>query len=223
MKFSKKALFVLTVITLVSLLLLGLVSGNSPFRDSMPAVLVKREMARGISYLLSIYDPWKNKKKAKVTPKIKINLPEYTMSEYELLRMLPGQKIKVLEFNNPLLKKSSFVFEYQDYHDNKLRQLVEKYKLDRFLVKGEDDFKTLVQLRDWVKNRWKHGGTLKKLVQFNNYDSLEILDLAEQGEKFACGEYSYTYVQCVAAVGGVARVVSLGSRDRRRRASLCGT
>lgn len=216
MKFKKKRLFfLLTPLILSFLIVFGLTTGTLAPKDSTLAIFTKREIARGIYHILSIHDPWENKKKTKAYSSVNINLNGYTSAKYKLLNILKGYKIKVLEYNNPQLKKSSFIFEYQHFDNDKLRRLREKYLLNRIFIKTDTDFEGFIKLRDWVKSRWKHGYTLKEKVRFNNFDSLKILNLAERGEKFVCGEYSYTYVQCVAAVGGIARVVSVGSRDNR--------
>lgn len=201
--------------SVVSLLILGLAGGIGTLGHSTPAILAKREIARGIACLLSIYDPYHGNQKAQICPEGEVDLNEYKTGADELLDILSGCGFELLGYNNLPFRRSNFIFEYQHYDDNKLRQLAEIYKLERFFTETDGDFAGLVQLRSWVKSRWEHGYTVKEPVRFHNFDSLKILDLAKKGEQFVCGEYSYTYVQSAAAIGAVARVVLVGDKSRK--------
>jgi len=68
---------------------------------------------------------------------------------------------------------------------------------------------TAEMLLGWVTDRWPHSGS--SLEAFN--DANVVLDRVEQGERFACGEYTLVLTQALNALQIPARPISLFRLD----------
>lgn len=101
-------------------------------------------------------------------------------------------------------------FHYQDLDEPKLQQLSIMYNLSQF--KRHPDFLGFVALKDWLRQRFRHGPPPEGLT-FHNFDSLKVLGEADANQTFDCGVFSYVYVQCVLSIGGQARVVLLQDKE----------
>jgi hypothetical protein len=64
-------------------------------------------------------------------------------------------------------------------------------------------------LTSWVKARWEH--TPPRV--FPRWDALEILELADRGEKFYCVQSAILLMQCMQALGWQARMLEIHAAD----------
>jgi hypothetical protein len=172
-------------------------------------ILIKREVSR-LFYvgLTALHDPYKGEYQTALTGPAK-GVSVFKDTETYDFSDLDKYSLKLISYKNTPLVESSKSFFYQNYGEGKLALLNNQYKLNSFITKP--DFIGLVGLREWVNSQWRHGDTMR--MKFHNFNAIEVLNLAENGEKFLCGEYSYTYVQSVLAIGGQARVILLTGRD----------
>ena len=86
-----------------------------------------------------------------------------------------------------------------------LDSLRQKYALTEVFGQNAADWASIKRLLDWVSNRWQHDGNRTA----GTSNALEILERAENGERFACVDYAITMTKCLAAVGYPARYIGL--------------
>jgi hypothetical protein len=70
------------------------------------------------------------------------------------------------------------------------------------------DFMDAVSMREYLRNLFPHGTSTRNFMRTN---LLEMIDAAEQGERFLCGNISKMLVQMIQAGGTQARTVALES------------
>ncbi len=116
--------------------------------------------------------------------------------------------IEVVSIENPILKKSSYKFDYARFHNKQFRKLREKYKLAEIIGDESPDFEQLLQLNNWVYHRWRYGKTDPDL-DFYQFNALKLLEQAARGRKYVCAEYTTVLVQICLSLGFTARPVYL--------------
>ena len=112
-----------------------------------------------------------------------------------------SSELRIVEWQNEWIVKSAFPYAYQA-PDEMLAQLRQRYRLDEVIQPGQTEFEQMLLLREWVHNQWNHGWRSRTLQARN---ALEILEAAERGSDFSCSYYSITIMQCLLALGFVAR------------------
>jgi hypothetical protein len=115
-----------------------------------------------------------------------------------------GAELRIIEWHNEWIVRSAYPFAYQA-PDPTLRELRERYRLDEVVAPGRSEFEQVLRLREWVHTRWRHGWTRTPPA----HNALDILRAAEEGGDFSCGYYAITLMQCLLALGFVARPVSI--------------
>ncbi|MBN1586156.1 MAG: hypothetical protein JW937_01860 [Candidatus Omnitrophica bacterium] len=141
---------------------------------------------------------------------------EFPVGTKDLGARLKTAGIELLSLKMPeevLPKGAARYFSYESAGNPRLSQLRESYELERFQT--QPDFDGLVGLREWIHAQWEHGPTPNEPVHLGNFEADKILERAAAGDRFLCGEASYTYVQCAAAIGAQARAVTLEQREGR--------
>lgn len=69
-------------------------------------------------------------------------------------------------------------------------------------------------IMDWLRDRFPHGDYSRpSRLGSPGFHVLEMLDEAERGERFLCGEIAKMFAQLVQATGGFARRISLASAN----------
>lgn len=113
-------------------------------------------------------------------------------------------ELRIVEWQNEWIVRGAYPFTYQA-PDAMLQELRERYRLDEVIAPAKDEFEQLLLLREWVHTRWMHGWTRTPPVR----NALDILRAVEAGADFNCGYFAVTLMQCLLAVGFVARSVSI--------------
>jgi len=113
-------------------------------------------------------------------------------------------ELRIVEWQNEWIVRGSYPFRYQA-PDEMLGELRERYHLDDVIAPGRTEFAQMCLLREWVRTRWDHGWSRNPPPR----NALEILRAAEQGSDFNCGYYSLVMMQCLLALGFVARQVGI--------------
>jgi len=119
------------------------------------------------------------------------------------------RKLQVTHYQNGKIIKSSHSFRYENIDHPKLKELRERYNLDKVIKRGETEFQKFILLRNWVSSRWDHGWDYEKM-KVPPKDALEILKEAKRGKEFSCGFYAKTFTQCALSLGYQARILSIG-------------
>ncbi len=113
-------------------------------------------------------------------------------------------ELRIVEWQNEWIVKGAFDFDCRA-PDAALAELRQRYRLDEVVASGQTEMEQMTLLREWVHTRWKHGWCRTPPA----HRALEILEAAEKGSDFNCGYYAVTLVECLLALGFVARRVSI--------------
>jgi hypothetical protein len=113
-------------------------------------------------------------------------------------------ELRIIESQNERIVRGAYSFRYQA-PDTMLAELRQRYRLDEVIAGGQTEFDQILLLREWVHTRWKHGWT--RVPEPRN--AMEILAAVEQGKDFNCGYFAVTLMQCLLALGFVARNLSI--------------
>jgi len=108
-------------------------------------------------------------------------------------------------------------YRYDSWENPKLKELRERYGLDRVIAPGKDEFDRQLLLLDWVHHRFRKFGRPTKEVR----GALEILDGIEEGHAFFCSQYAEVLVSAAASLGWVDRPLAL--RRHRGAAKVGGS
>ena len=117
-----------------------------------------------------------------------------------------GKKIKIIKINNPDICMAALSFQYEDFLNENIRLLRNKYSLDKLVADISSDLEKFIILREWVRRRITEGKP--KNVDYN-FNALNILERAERGEHFFCSETATVFIQCVISLGYTGRYIGL--------------
>ena len=142
-----------------------------------------------------------------------MNINAFERCRLHAKQLIKGKKLprelQIVQYQNGKIMKSSYPFRYENNNHPKLKELRERYNLDKVIEEGETEFQKFILLRKWVRSRWDHGYDHDKM-KAPPKDALEILREAEKGKEFHCGFYSKTFTQCALSLGYQARMLSIG-------------
>lgn len=118
------------------------------------------------------------------------------------VKYMDDSTIKIIDIVNRRISPYATNFQYEDLTNTSLRLLREKYRLYELVDSAPSELDRMIILRNWVRNRIPSG--TPRGVDYN-FNALDILSRAENGEKFFCSEYSTVFVQCALSIGLIAR------------------
>jgi len=120
---------------------------------------------------------------------------------------LGGRKATLKKVDTLPYVKSEYTkrFEFDSYENPKLKELRERYKLEKVIAQGKDEFDQQVLLMDWTHRQFKKFGR----PSANPKGALEILRDIEQGHTFFCTHYATVFVSAAASLGWVDRALAL--------------
>ncbi|MBN2288304.1 MAG: hypothetical protein JXQ83_03155 [Candidatus Glassbacteria bacterium] len=181
----------------------------------------KRVVAQASSYLFELYDPYLPGYRYAPTGPPGAGRTGMSGQAMQTCRALQDflddgaafQGARVSRFLNWELPDSHFRFYYQAADEARLDSLRELYSPAGLKARGEDDYLAMAGISRWLHNYFRSrtpGGQVIPRVDFN-FNALDILYRAGQGERFWCSEYATTLVQCLASLGYTARYVMLNS------------
>ena len=114
-----------------------------------------------------------------------------------------GAELRIVEWQNEIIVRGAYPYTYH-VPDATLRELRARYHLDDVVKEGSTEFEQILLLREWVHTRWRHGWS-----KAPSRNAIELLRAAEEGSEFSCGYYATTLVQCLLALGFVARPIGI--------------
>jgi len=128
-------------------------------------------------------------------------------TEDKLLQLANDKvSIKIEKYCNNYISNIKYKFDYQPYDENKLKILRNEYNLAELVKPHEKEFDKFRALQNWIREQWQYGRPRNVL---RDYDTLDILKRAKNGEKFWCSEYTVAFIQCALSLGYQARYVAL--------------
>ena len=114
--------------------------------------------------------------------------------------------VKLVGLEQPQIVYSSYPFKYMAPHP-RVTRLLQQYRLQQVIAKGETELQKLALLRDWVHSQWL-GWQSDKYPYTPPWDPLEVLEVTKGNWGYGmCTHYGAVYAGCAAALGYVARVV----------------
>ncbi len=105
-------------------------------------------------------------------------------------------------------------FSYADLRHPYFEQIRNDRRLSKF-YKGKDgrtDFFEAVSMAEYLRDLFPHGYSSKS---YANENLLSMLDAADEGEKYLCGDISKMLAEMIQAGGAQARKISLGDSEDR--------
>ena len=181
----------------------------------------KRVVAQACSYVFAVWDPYASSHRYAVTgPKVDedrkppgpaLKTREALQEFFDGSSRFRGTGVRV--FLNGGLPESRFRFYYQSADESKLDSLAKLYFPPGTVPADSDDYLALAgisrRLHEYFGSRSQGRESILR-VDFN-FNALDILYRAGQGERFWCSEYATSLVQCLASLGYTARYVMLNS------------
>lgn len=104
-------------------------------------------------------------------------------------------------------------FHFDTAANPKLRELRERYQLDKVIEPGKDEFDRQVLLLDWVNRQFGKFGR----PTTDAHGALQILKAVDEGNAFFCTQYGEVLVSAAASMGWVDRPLALRRPDDRGR------
>jgi hypothetical protein len=120
--------------------------------------------------------------------------------------------LKVLEWHNAPLLRTSLPFEYEPFGHPRLKELRERFRLDDLAKDAASEFELVTRLAAWASRLWTDGH-LKE--GYPAWDALEILKPHADGKPVGgfCQQYNLVFLQACESFGIVGRCVSIGPGD----------
>lgn len=138
------------------------------------------------------------------------NVKTENLDEKEFISFLEDtfgkDNVKVISVKNFTLSEFAKNFQYENFAEPKLKLLHQRYKLDKLISSTNRELDKFIILRDRL-NKIVPRGNPERMGY--NFDSLDILSRARNGETFFCSWYSVVFVQCALSLGFIARYVGL--------------
>lgn len=105
------------------------------------------------------------------------------------------------------MKKKHIRFIHESPDISEMRELRERYQLEKIISEKKNEFDQIISLRNWVQKCWKCHG-YDQIPEKNS--ALKILEAAGKGKIFQCWHYATVFVQSAVSLGFKARRLSIG-------------
>ncbi|MCE9533801.1 MAG: transglutaminase-like domain-containing protein [Planctomycetes bacterium] len=123
-----------------------------------------------------------------------------------------SQKLKVTEFQNAEIVRSSVPFAYEPFDQLRLKELRKGHGLDEVVKGAKTELEMIEKLARWSSGCWEKGhlGTI-----YPEWDALEILKLHSDGKPIGgfCQHYNLCLLQACESFGIPGRAVSISKGD----------
>jgi len=152
-----------------------------------------------VEVTLSTSDP-------RVTPK----LNEITVTTAPKLEKDWTQAIKVVDFHNETIVRTSLPFRYESFTQPKLKELRERYRLDEVVGDAKTDLEMISRLAAWSSKQWKWMEWHLD-EYYPPWDAIEILQRQPDGKPVGgfCQQYNVLFLQACESFGFVGRDISI--------------
>lgn len=124
--------------------------------------------------------------------------------------------VKVAEWHNEEIIRSSVPFEYEPFDHPRLKQLREQHRLDDRTRGARGETELITRLAAWSSQCWERGH-LKE--GYPTWDALEILKPHADGKPVGgfCQQYNVVFLQACESFGIPGRAVSIATGDGARK------
>jgi len=121
-----------------------------------------------------------------------------------------GMELEIIDIVNPDIITSKFAkrYKYDRFENPKLKLLREKYKLDKVIEPGKNEFEKMLYLMEWVGKQFKfdHPSIVSD-------SALDILEECAKGGTFFCLQYSDVMLACANSLGWVCRLMDIRMKN----------
>jgi hypothetical protein len=143
-----------------------------------------------------------------VTPR----LSEITLTTEPQLAKDWTKAVKVVDFHNEEIVRTSIPFRYEPFTQPKLKELRARYRLDDVVSGAKTELDIITRLAAWSSHQWKWEEW--HLDQFYPpWDALEILKKGPDGKPVGgfCQQYDVVFLQACESFGFAGRDISISS------------
>jgi hypothetical protein len=143
-----------------------------------------------------------------VTPR----LNEITLTTESQLAKDWTKAVKVIDFHNEEIVRTSIPFRYEPFTQPKLKELRAGYRLDDVVSGAKTELDVVTKLAAWSSRQWKwKEWHLDKF--YPAWDALEILKKGPDGKPVGgfCQQYDLVFLQACESFGFVGRDISISS------------
>jgi hypothetical protein len=147
---------------------------------------------------------------ATADPRVTPKLSEISLDTSPTLAEDWTQSIKVMDFHNEEIVRTSIPFRYEPFTRPELKELRARYQLDDVVSGAKTDLEITTKLAAWSSHQWKWKDW--HLDEFYPaWDALEILKEGPDGKRVGgfCLQYNLVFLQACESFGFVGRAISI--------------
>lgn len=145
-------------------------------------------------------------------PRVTPRLSEITLTTEPQLAKDWTKAVKVVDFHNEEIVRTSIPFRYEPFTQPKLKELRESYRLDDVVRGAKTELDIITRLAAWASTQWKWGEW--HLDQsYPSWDACEILKKLPDGKPVGgfCQQYDLVFLQACESFGFEGRDISIDS------------
>jgi len=149
-------------------------------------------------------------KLATADPLVTPRLSEITLTTEPELANDWTRALKVIDFHNEEIVRTSIPFRYEPFTQPKLKELRARYRLDDVVSGAKTELDVINRLAAWSSRQWKwEEWHLDKF--YPAWDALEILKKGPDGKPVGgfCQQYDLVFLQACESFGFVGREISI--------------
>jgi hypothetical protein len=149
---------------------------------------------------------------ATTDPLVTPRLSKVTLTTEPQLAKDWTKAIKVVDFHNEEIVRTSIPFRYEPFTQPKLKELRTRYRLDDVIRGAKTELDIITRLAAWSSRQWKWGDW--HLDEFYPpWDACEILKRLPDGKPVGgfCQQYDLVFLQACESFGFVGRDISISS------------
>jgi len=143
-------------------------------------------------------------------PSLTPKLSGITLTTAPKLALDWTKTVKVIDFHDEEIVRTSIPFRYELFTQPKLKELRERYRLDDVVSGAKTDFEIITKLAAWSSQQWKWMEWHLD-EYYPPWDALEILKRQPDGKPVGgfCQQYNVLFLQACESFGFVGRDISI--------------
>jgi hypothetical protein len=149
---------------------------------------------------------------ATADPLVTPRLSEITLSTAPTLAKNWTKAVKVVDYHNEEIVRTSIPFRYEPFTHPRLKELRARYQLDDVVSGAKTDLDIATRLAAWASRQWKwEEWHLDE--SYPPWDALEILKKLPDGKPVGgfCLQYTLVYLQACESFGFAGRAISINN------------
>ena len=149
---------------------------------------------------------------ATADPLVTPRLSQITLTTEPILAKDWTKAVKVVDFHNEEITRTSIPFQYEAFTQPKLQELRTYYRLDEAVAGAKTDLDIITRLAAWSSRQFKWAEWHLD-EYYPPWDALEILKKLPDGKPVGgfCQQYNLVFLQAAESFGFVGRDISINS------------